>query len=627
MVPAERLERVLCFEYVPKTLQDCLRDESQRHEWGKRYQLIQGICQGLRYLHNEQQIIHLDLKPQNILLDGTVPKIADFGVSRFIDGKQSRIITRNVYGTLGYISRECIDKGELSFKADIYSLGIIIIRLLTGSTVSVDLTNWHQSLNTDSPQLRRYIKAAQLCVDGSQQRPTIDNIIDLLEGKETVIKIDCPASRNSLNNPRSSQEQVQSSMVLSAAPPQLQQMNSVPNEEAAARPPLELRFPFERNKRIERPLTLTDRSDHNVAVWIRPTCRHRPEQCLVHIDLHHSIIMDPHSTYAVVATAKEQNQMAKQAHQTCMFEVVMVVVPAADECRITLMSPSKDLKLDDDFFGKVDRFGGEVHWAMVTASVVKDDPGASCPEVRSIHKLITELSEYGEVKCIDVHPTETRILVAYETGYVSILNYETPRQGRVAFQVTRKVSVRSLVPSFYVTSTIVTRTCVIRSAKFVAGGEDWFATGLDDGWVHVYSCATPDMARMEFVAHPGRPVTSLAVHPTGGEPSLLTAADGATSIKLWRWGSDGGWRRAQEFNNPNGGSVQRLTFDGGAFACLSDEGILKVWDIQSPDPMTTVGEATHRMRRGGRRGGRRHEVKVKRKVHADGPRVVKGERE
>lgn len=157
-VPAERLERVLCFEYVPKTLHDyfkgitatviyvlvslpcilvycnhlrmsillffsyfreeepksinithlflsvvivTLTDASRRHEWDKHYQLIQGICQGLRHLHNEQQIIHLDLKPENIGLDGTVPKIAaDFGVSRFIGGKQSRIITRNIYGTL-----------------------------------------------------------------------------------------------------------------------------------------------------------------------------------------------------------------------------------------------------------------------------------------------------------------------------------------------------------------------------------------------------------------------------------------------------------------------------------------------------------------------------------------------
>lgn len=67
---------------------------------------------------------------------------------------------------------------------------------------------WHQSLNTDRTQLKRYIKAAQLCVDDSEQRLAIDNIIHLLEGKETVIKIDCPAFRNSLNNPRSSLEQV-----------------------------------------------------------------------------------------------------------------------------------------------------------------------------------------------------------------------------------------------------------------------------------------------------------------------------------------------------------------------------------------------------------------------------------
>jgi serine/threonine protein kinase len=54
---------------------------------------------GLLYLH-ENRIVHLDLKPANILLDDNmVPKIADFGLSRCFDEKQSHVITSKLCGS------------------------------------------------------------------------------------------------------------------------------------------------------------------------------------------------------------------------------------------------------------------------------------------------------------------------------------------------------------------------------------------------------------------------------------------------------------------------------------------------------------------------------------------------
>lgn len=77
-------------------------DESHRQrDWDTHYHLIEGICMGLHYLHNKERIIHLDLKPANILLDAyMIPKITDFGLSRRFSGEQSRIITEHVRGTL-----------------------------------------------------------------------------------------------------------------------------------------------------------------------------------------------------------------------------------------------------------------------------------------------------------------------------------------------------------------------------------------------------------------------------------------------------------------------------------------------------------------------------------------------
>jgi len=64
------------------------------------YKIIQGICEGLHYIH-QQRINHLDFKPANVLLGVNMePKITDFGVSRFIIEEQCTMVTKNFFGTL-----------------------------------------------------------------------------------------------------------------------------------------------------------------------------------------------------------------------------------------------------------------------------------------------------------------------------------------------------------------------------------------------------------------------------------------------------------------------------------------------------------------------------------------------
>lgn len=87
-VMANVRQRLLCFEYVPKgNLDEYMKDASCGLDWIKSYQIIKGICEGLHYLH-QNHIVHLDLKPANILLDDNmVPKIADFGLGALMKSK------------------------------------------------------------------------------------------------------------------------------------------------------------------------------------------------------------------------------------------------------------------------------------------------------------------------------------------------------------------------------------------------------------------------------------------------------------------------------------------------------------------------------------------------------------
>jgi len=126
----------IVMEYIPgATLRFTLSEEGFYPEadtikqWLRDYFLP--VLDGVQAIH-DQDIVHRDLKPENVLLDGTTPKIADFGLAR---STRMRPVTQSVEvkGTVAYMSPEhFFDFKNADKRADIYSLGKILFEAVDG---------------------------------------------------------------------------------------------------------------------------------------------------------------------------------------------------------------------------------------------------------------------------------------------------------------------------------------------------------------------------------------------------------------------------------------------------------------------------------------------------------------
>ncbi|XP_028288789.1 serine/threonine-protein kinase 17A [Parambassis ranga] len=128
-------EMVLVLEFAAggEIFNQCVsdrEDEAFSEEDVKR--LMRQILEGVAFLH-QNSVVHLDLKPQNLLLTSTSPlgdiKIVDFGLSRMVSSHQE---LREIMGTPEYVAPEILSYEPISTATDMWSIGVLAYVMLTG---------------------------------------------------------------------------------------------------------------------------------------------------------------------------------------------------------------------------------------------------------------------------------------------------------------------------------------------------------------------------------------------------------------------------------------------------------------------------------------------------------------
>ncbi|XP_060669842.1 G-type lectin S-receptor-like serine/threonine-protein kinase At1g11330 [Ziziphus jujuba] len=214
----EQGEKILIYEYMPnRSLDSFIFDPVNKLllDWTKRKYIIEGIAQGLLYLHkySRLRIIHRDFKTSSILLDDYMnPKISDFGMARILFEDESKIKTKRVAGTYGYMSPEYAVHGLFSKKSNVFSFGVTVLEIVSGKknatfhepNCSMNLLGYawelwkdgrcteliDQTLGDSCPMndVVMFIQVGLFCVQENEDRPNMWDLVFMLSSERESLR-------------------------------------------------------------------------------------------------------------------------------------------------------------------------------------------------------------------------------------------------------------------------------------------------------------------------------------------------------------------------------------------------------------------------------------------------------
>uniref|UniRef100_A0A0E0ASI3 Receptor-like serine/threonine-protein kinase n=1 Tax=Oryza glumipatula TaxID=40148 RepID=A0A0E0ASI3_9ORYZ len=212
--------RLLVYEYMPNgSLANLLfKPDPPLPSWSKRVAIALDVARGLQYLHEdiEVPIIHCDIKPENILIDGSgMAKIADFGLAKLLIGNQTKTFT-GVRGTRGYLAPEWSKNTAITVKVDVYSFGVMLLEIISCRksmelkmageecnisewayeyVVSGGLKEVAAGEDVDEVELERMVKIGIWCTQNEPvTRPAMKSVVLMMEGSAQVRRPPPPAS-------------------------------------------------------------------------------------------------------------------------------------------------------------------------------------------------------------------------------------------------------------------------------------------------------------------------------------------------------------------------------------------------------------------------------------------------
>ncbi|KAL8110594.1 G-type lectin S-receptor-like serine/threonine-protein kinase LECRK1 [Apium graveolens] len=200
-------KKLLVYEYmINGSLADVLFGSQHPLRWDERIRIALDIARGILYLHEEcdTQIIHCDIKPQNVLIDqNRFAKISDFGLAKLLKAGQTNTYT-GIRGTRGYVAPEWHRNMAITVKADVYSFGVMLLEILCcRRSVELNLSEeeailqeWvHQCFEnneldkliidaeTDKKKFERMVRVGLWCIlDEPSLRPSMKKVLLMLEG-------------------------------------------------------------------------------------------------------------------------------------------------------------------------------------------------------------------------------------------------------------------------------------------------------------------------------------------------------------------------------------------------------------------------------------------------------------